>query len=112
MKNHSIRAEGVGEIGAYAALRLGGAQAATARLQLGLSPRAGARLEAAFRRKSARGGGDAQLPRFARHEAHVAQVLREGGFPALTEARLGRDRVCVRLPLTFPAAASLKGRSA
>ncbi|MDZ4054270.1 MAG: hypothetical protein U1E24_13585, partial [Phenylobacterium sp.] len=57
----------------------------------------------AFRGQVARGVGEAQ-PRFAHHDRHVAAVLAEGGFPALTERRIGRNGVQVGLPLTWPEA--------
>lgn len=41
-------------------------------------------LEGVFRRAPAGRGMDAMRPRFARHEQHVAAVLAQGGFPALT----------------------------
>jgi len=49
----------------------------------------------------ARGAGEAQ-PRFAHHERHVARVMGQGGFPALTERRVGRNGVHVGLPLIWP----------
>jgi len=66
---------------AYAALRHGGASQARAQAELALSAEGAAELEARFRVR--RPGPDAMRPRFARHEAHVAAVLAEGGYPAL-----------------------------
>jgi hypothetical protein len=86
---------------AYAALRRGGAPPTIAQAQLGLASNAGARLEAAFCAKVARGGGEAQ-PRFARHAAHVAAVLAQGGFPSLSERRVGKASPRVGLPLVWP----------
>ena len=40
-----------------------------------------------FRSRVSRGGGEEAQPRFARHEAHVAAVMAQGGFPSLTERR-------------------------
>jgi hypothetical protein len=67
---------------AYAALRHGGAPAAHARVQLGLSLKVALRLERTFQ---ARKGWDPMRPRFARHDLHVTQVVAEGGFPVLPE---------------------------
>lgn len=60
------------------------------------------RLERVFRKVQARGAGDRQLPKFARHDAHVAAVLAQGGFCAFSERRIGRDGVAVCLPLVWP----------
>ena len=57
---------------AYAALRQGGAPPDHARAQLGLRPPVAAALETCF---LARQGAA------ARHEPHVRDVLRAGGFP-------------------------------
>lgn len=86
----------------YAALRQTGTSPARARVELDLEPAAGKRLEIAFRKLQARGVGDSQLPKFARHEAHVAAVLEQGGFCAFSERRLGPDGVAICLPLTWP----------
>lgn len=59
-------------------------------------------MERAFRVKAASGVDDIQLPRFARHDAHVAAVMREGGFCAFSERRIGKGGVAVSLPLTWP----------
>ena len=88
--------------GAYEALRRGGGDPAAVRRQLGREAAAAARLEAAFRARAARGVGDAHLPKFARHAQHVAAVMGEGGFPALSERRKGRDGACVCLPMIRP----------
>jgi hypothetical protein len=66
---------------AYAALRHGGASPREARLELGLSSPAAARLERRVQ-KGAR-GGDAMRPAFARHEDHTASVVAAGGYPVL-----------------------------
>lgn len=60
------------------------------------------RLERGFLRVQARGAGDRQLPKFARHEAHVAAVMAQGGFSAFSERRIGRDGVAICLPLIRP----------
>jgi len=86
----------------YATLRRGGAPPDIAKAQLSIPAGMAARLEGHFRARAARGAGDAELPRFARHEQHVAAVMAQGGFPALTERRCGRDGVRVCLPLLWP----------
>lgn len=70
--------------------------------ELRLEPGLARRLERVFRRAQARGAGDRQLPKFARHDAHVAAVLAEGGFCAFSERRIGRDGAAVCLPLVWP----------
>jgi hypothetical protein len=87
----------------YATLRRGGASASHAQLRLVLSDTEARRMEKIFRARALRGGGDAALPKFARHEAHVARVMTEGGFPTFTERRRGKAGACVRLPLIWPA---------
>jgi hypothetical protein len=87
----------------YAVLRQSGTQAARARVQLRLSAPDAHRLEQVFQARTARGAGDRQLPRFARHDRHVAAVLAQGGFWAFSERRLGKDVVVVCLPLIPPA---------
>jgi hypothetical protein len=86
----------------YAALRQSGTPASRARVELGLAPARSLRMERAFRAKAGRGEGDPQQPKFARHEAHVAAVMAQGGFCALSERRVGRSGVCVALPLIWP----------
>jgi hypothetical protein len=86
----------------YATLRQGGAPPNSARAQLSIPAHRAARLEAHFRAQAARGMGDVEQPRFARHERHVAAVMAQGGFPALTERRCGRDGMRVCLPLIWP----------
>lgn len=71
---------------AYAALRHGGAPPAIARVQLGLGRSVAFRLEKMFQARRS-GGCDAMRPRFARHELHVKQVMKAGGFPILPERR-------------------------
>ncbi|HEY3695163.1 hypothetical protein [Phenylobacterium sp.] len=88
---------------AYAALRRGGAPPGVVRTQLALPAPTAARLEAVFRMRAARGGGEAQ-PKFARHAAHAAAVMAQGGFPSLTERRVGRSSMRVGLPLIWPTA--------
>lgn len=86
---------------AYAALRRGGAPPGVAEAQLALTPRAARQFEAVFRARASRGGEEAQ-PRFARHDAHVAAVLAQGGFPTLTERRVGKSSMRVGLPMFWP----------
>ena len=71
----------------YAALRLGGAPAARAALELRLDRRRAVRLEQLF--KAHRGGGpdDPMKPRYAKCGRHVADVLAAGGYPVLPERR-------------------------
>lgn len=83
----------------YAVLRQTGSSPPRARAQLQLDAAAAARLEKLFRARAARGQGDEQLPKFARHDRHVAAVLAAGGFWAFSERRIGRDGVVVCLPL-------------
>jgi hypothetical protein len=68
---------------AYAALRHGGASQARARAELALSVERAAELEARFRVRRPGEGPDAMRPRFARHQLHVATVLKQGGYPAI-----------------------------
>lgn len=69
---------------AYAALRHGGAPAHAAAAQLQLDPSRALKLERLFQAR--RGGGqDPMKPAYARNGRHVADVLAEGGFPALPE---------------------------
>lgn len=86
----------------YAALRQTGTSPVRAQVELGLTAGQARRMEKAFRVKNASGVGDIQLPRFARHDAHVAAAMREGGFCAFSERRVGKDGVAVCLPLTRP----------
>ena len=86
----------------YAALRQTGTSAARARVELGIAATQARRLEAGFRAKAARGEGDVQLPKFARHDEHVAAVTAQGGFCAFSERRMGRDGAAVCLPLVWP----------
>ena len=86
----------------YAALRQTGTSPARARAELDLAPAAARRLERAFRARVARGDGDQQTPKFARHEAHVSAVMAQGGFCAFSERRLAGEGVCVCLPLLWP----------
>ncbi len=86
----------------YAALRQSGTSPLRARTQLGLEDWQARRFEKQFRARTARGGGDSQLPKFARHEAHVAAVLAAGGFWAFSERRIGRGGAAVCLPMIPP----------
>lgn len=86
----------------YAALRQTGTSPARAKLQLRLEARDAERMERLFRARAARGLGDSQLPKFARHEAHVAAVMAEGGFWSFSERRLGKDISVICLPLVGP----------
>lgn len=96
---------------AYAVLRHGGASPGAAGLQLGLGARAASRLERAFQAKAARGADDAAVPKFARHHGHVAAVMGQGGYPALTERRCGRNGAQVCLPLVWPIFDPFDGRT-
>lgn len=87
----------------YAALRQSGTSPARARAQLNLEESQARRFEKLFRSRTARGAGDTQLPKFARHDAHVAAVLEAGGFWAFSERRIGRDGAAVCLPMIAPA---------
>ncbi|KQW66396.1 hypothetical protein ASE17_06025 [Phenylobacterium sp. Root77] len=79
-----------------------GTSAPRAMVELGLPADHARKLEAGFRGRAQAGAGDIQLPRFARHDKHVAAVLAEGGFCAFSERRIGKDGVAVCLPLTWP----------
>jgi hypothetical protein len=71
---------------AYAALRHGGSPAHLAAAQLQLDPLRALRLERLFQAR--RGGGqDPMKPAYARNGRHVADVLAQGGYPALPENR-------------------------
>jgi hypothetical protein len=71
---------------AYAALRHGGWPAHVAAVQLQLDPLRAVRLERLFQAR--RGGGqDAMKPAYARNGRHVADVLAQGGYPALPEKK-------------------------
>jgi hypothetical protein len=86
----------------YAALRQSGTQASRARVELSLAPPVARGMERLFQARVARGAGDRQLPKFARHDRHVAAVLAEGGFWALSERRIGRETFAICLPLLPP----------
>ena len=86
----------------YAALRMGGLTPEKARAQLGIGRYEGRRMERVLQARTQRGAGDGHLPRFARHEAHCAAVMAEGGFWALSERRIGKDQLVVCLPLIPP----------
>ncbi|MDP3489632.1 MAG: hypothetical protein Q8R71_05810 [Phenylobacterium sp.] len=102
-QSHRAPARSPTSLGDYANLRRGGASPPRIGAQLALGPGDLARLERAFRGQVARGAGEAQ-PRFAHHDRHVAAVMAQGGFPALTETRIGRNGAHVGLPLVWPAA--------
>jgi len=87
----------------YAALRQTGTQAARARVELELSQTVAEGMERLLQIRTARGAGDKQLPRFARHDAHVAAAMRAGGFWAFSEKRLGKHGFAACLPLIPPA---------
>lgn len=88
----------------YVALRQTGTQAARARAELELSQAVAEGMEHLLQVRTARGAGDKQLPKFARHERHVAAVMAEGGFWAFSEKRLGKHGMAVCLPLIPPPA--------
>lgn len=82
--SHHPRPAQTGPTGqAYAALRHGGASQTRARAELALSAESAAALEARFRIRRPGQGADAMRPRFARHQAHVAAVLAQGGYPVI-----------------------------
>lgn len=83
----------------YAILRQIGTHPDRARAELGLDRLAAGRLEKVFRRRKP---GGAQQPKFARHEAHVAAALAQGGFWSFSERPLGKGLSAVCLPLTPP----------
>ena len=85
----------------YTTLRQTGTSPSRAMVELGVAPGDGRRLEAHFRRRP-QWGGDLQVPRFARHDRHVADVMAHGGFCAFSERRIGKEHVAVCLPLTWP----------
>lgn len=87
----------------YAALRQTGTQAARARVELGLAEAVAEGMERVLQARTARGAGDRQLPKFARHDRHVAAVMGEGGFWAFSERRIGKHGMVVCLPLIPPA---------
>ena len=68
----------------YAAYRYGGDPPALVQVQLELPPEAVVRLERLFLADPGQ-GAEAMRPAFARHEAHVAAVRAEGGYPVLPE---------------------------
>ena len=70
-------------------------------VELCIAPGHARRLESHFRTRP-QWGGDLQVPRFARHDRHVAAVMAQGGFCAFSERRIGREGVAVCLPLTWP----------
>ena len=86
----------------YTALRQTGTPAGRAQIELGLATSQARRLETGFRARTARGAGDLQLPKFARHDDHVRAVMEQGGFCVFSEHRLGADKVAVCLPLMWP----------
>jgi hypothetical protein len=100
---HTHRPARIDDGPAYIALRQGGAPPERVRLQLDLGLAAARRLERAFRSRVQRGPPEA--PKFARHDAHVAAVMAQGGFCAFSERRIGKDGMVVCLPLIWPEAA-------
>lgn len=88
----------------YEALRQTGTSPARARVLLGLRDADAGRLERVFHKRAARGAGDRQLPKFARHEAHVAACMAHGGFWAFSERRVGPGLYAVCLPMIAPGA--------
>jgi len=86
----------------YAALRQSGTQPWRVASELGLDADQRRRLEAVFLKRAARGAGDRQLPKFARHTAHCAAVMAQGGYPAFSERRTSRGAPVLCLPVTTP----------
>jgi hypothetical protein len=89
------------EIKDYAVLRQTGTPPVRARRMVGLGEGAARELEAAFQAGRNR-PGDRERPKFARHGAHVAAVLREGGFSAFSERAVGKGLFAVCLPMLKP----------
>lgn len=83
----------------YAVLRQIGTHPDRARAELGLDGLTAGRLEKVFRRRKQ---GGPQLPKFARHDAHVAAVMAQGGFWSFSERTLGKGMSAICLPLTPP----------
>jgi hypothetical protein len=79
---HSANPSSILASKSYAALRYEGIPPPKARAALGLEAAAAARLEGLFQAQPG-AGSEAMRPRFARHEAHVAAVLAQGGYPAI-----------------------------
>jgi len=80
----------------YAVLRQIGTHPDRVRAELGLDRASATRLEKVFRRRKP---GGAQQPKFARHDAHVAAVVAQGGFWSFSERSLGKGLSSVCLPL-------------
>jgi hypothetical protein len=95
---HTGRGPRPGEIQDYSVLRQTGTPPARARRLIGLGDSAAKELEAAFKVRQRR-PGDRERPKFARHDAHVASVLREGGFSAFSERPLGKGMYAICLPM-------------
>jgi len=66
----------------YSVLRYGGASQRRACAELGVSFGRSEFLEMRLQRRRG-AGSDAMRPSFARHAAHVAAVMAEGGYPVL-----------------------------
>lgn len=105
-----MRSTATPDIRDYSALRSGGASPHSARVQLRLEEAQAQRFESIVRARAARGGGDGPAPRFARHDRHVAAVMAQGGFPALTEKADAGGCRTVSLPLIWPAPAEAPTR--
>jgi hypothetical protein len=71
-------------------------------VELGLAADTAEGLERLLQVRTARGAGDRQLPKFARHDRHVAAVMAQGGFWAFSERRIGKHGMAVCLPLVPP----------
>lgn len=100
-ETHIERGPRLAEAQDYAALRQSGTPPERARRLLGLRGVAAAQLEAGFRARLKR-PSEHERPRFARDEAHVAAALAQGGFCALSEIRIGKHHMALRLPLIWP----------
>ncbi|MDB5423666.1 MAG: hypothetical protein JWQ29_1082 [Phenylobacterium sp.] len=75
----------------YAVLRYEGVPPPGVRAALDLPEATALRLEELFQARPG-GGDDSMRPRFARHAAHVAAVMDEGGYPVLPDPCRPRPR--------------------
>lgn len=100
-ETHIERGPRLAEAQDYAALRQSGTPPDRARRLLNLQGVAAGQLEAGFKARLKQ-PSEHERPRFARDEVHVAAVLAQGGFCALSETRVGKHHMALRLPLVWP----------
>lgn len=100
-ETHNQRGPRLAEAQDYAVLRQSGTPPDRARRLLRLEGVAAGQLEAGFRAALKR-PSEHEKPRFVRDEAHVAAVMKEGGFCAFSETRIGKHHMALRLPLIWP----------